>query len=79
MRRHGISALFGALAVTLSGVAAAAQDARQLAARTICHLDLQTNMLCAMTGAGSPAPAPSNNGGSDAISATSEKGRKFRV
>ncbi len=44
MRRHGISALFGALAVALSGIAAAAQDARQLAERAIRRLDLQTEL-----------------------------------
>jgi hypothetical protein len=42
--RHGISALFGCLALVLSGIAAAAQDARQLAERTIRRLDLQTEL-----------------------------------
>ncbi|HXF86731.1 MAG TPA: DUF4129 domain-containing protein [Xanthobacteraceae bacterium] len=42
--RHGISALFGFLALVLSGIASAAQDARQLAERTIRRLDLQTEL-----------------------------------
>ncbi len=44
MRRRAISALFGFLAVTLSGVAGAAQDAQQLAERAIRRLDLQTEL-----------------------------------
>jgi hypothetical protein len=44
MRRHGTPALFGPLAVALSGLACAAQDAQQLAERAIRRLDLQTEL-----------------------------------